>query len=274
MDAFGASANGQPGAANAGQGQGTTGTTFGGSARGSIVDNTLTARTLAALDAPLDVANRERLSARRRALGGLACAQRRLSTWGDAHVVRVCDELEATVTELGPKAHDALAALLALKVAAPTPTPESPLPPGACERWCARWEAWSRDGGSVEADAVWLTLLCRARKDPAQAYVLRRPAVATKIVAELIRAAQAGVGAARGATRGVHVRHEVTVEPWCVPVAWALHARANGAELRLGQEVVGAALDNVWTLELRQRRGARAGAASALRARVLAGGRE
>ena len=157
-------------------------------------------RTLAALDAPLDVANRERLSARRRALGGLACAQRRLSTWGDAHVVRVCDELEATVTELGPKAHDALAALLALKVATPTPTPESPLPPGACERWCARWEAWSRDGGSVEADAVWLTLLCRARKDPAQAYVLRRPAVATKIVAELIRAAQAGVGAARGAT--------------------------------------------------------------------------
>jgi glycerol-3-phosphate dehydrogenase len=75
--------------------------------------------------------------------------------------------------------------------------------------------------------------------------------------------------AARGATRGVHVRHEVTVEPWCVPVAWALHARANGAELRLGQEVVGAALDDVWTLELRQRRGARAGAASALRARVL-----
>ena len=76
--------------------------------------------------------------------------------------------------------------------------------------------------------------------------------------------------AARGATRGLHARREITVEPWCVPVAWALHARANGAELLLGQEVIGAAFDEqTWTLELRQRRGERAGAASALRARVL-----
>ena len=59
-------------------------------------------------------------------------------------------------------------------------------------------------------------------------------------------------------------RREVT------QVAWALHARANGAELLLGQEVIGAAFDQqMWTLELRQRRGERAGAASALRARVL-----
>ena len=58
--------------------------------------------------------------------------------------------------------------------------------------------------------------------------------------------------AARGATRGLHVRREITVEPWCVPVAWALHARANGAELLLGQEVIGAAFDQqMWTLELR-----------------------
>ena len=76
------------------------------------------------------------------------------------------------------------------------------------------------------------------------------------------------MGARRDA--GLHVRREITVEPWCVPVAWALHARANGAELLLGQEVIGAAFDQqMWTLELRQRRGERAGAASALRARVL-----
>ena len=157
-------------------------------------------RTLAALDAAPDVANRERLSARRRALATLACNQRRLSTWGDAEVSEICAELEATISQLGPKAQDSLAALLALKIAAPTPNERSPLPPGAAERWCRRWEEWSRDGGSVEADAVWLTLLCRARKDPAQAAVLRRPPVATRIIAELIRAAQAGVGAARGAT--------------------------------------------------------------------------
>ena len=157
-------------------------------------------RTLAALDAAPDVANRERLSARRRALATLACNQRRLSTWGDAEVSGICAELEATISQLGPKAQDSLAALLALKIAAPTPNERSPLPPGAAERWCRRWEEWSRDGGSVEADAVWLTLLCRARKDPVQAAVLRRPPVATRIVAELIRAAQAGVGAARGAT--------------------------------------------------------------------------
>ena len=157
-------------------------------------------RTLAALDAAPDVANRERLSARRRALATLACNQRRLSTWGDAEVSEICAELEATISQLGPKAQDSLAALLALKIAAPTPNERSPLPPGAAERWCRRWEEWSRDGGSVEADAVWLTLLCRARKDPAQAEVLRRPPVATRIIAELIRAAQAGVGAARGAT--------------------------------------------------------------------------
>ena len=158
-------------------------------------------RTLAALDAAPDVANRERLSAKRRALATLACNQRRLSTWGDAEVSEICAELEATISQLGPKAQDSLAALLALKIAAPTPNERSPLPPGAAERWCRRWEEWSRDGGSVEADAVWLTLLCRARKDPAQAAVLRRPPVATRIIAELIRAAQAGVGAARGAPR-------------------------------------------------------------------------
>ena len=121
----------------------------------------------------------------------LACNQRRLSTWGDAEVSGICAELEATISQLGPKAQDSLAALLALKIAAPTPNERSPLPPGAAERWCRRWEEWSRDGGSVEADAVWLTLLCRARKDPAQAAVLRRPPVATRIIAELIRAAQA-----------------------------------------------------------------------------------
>ena len=68
---------------------------------------------------------------------------------------------------------------------------------------------------------------------------------------------------ARGRVDGVE-RQEVT------QVAWALHARANGAELLLGQEVISAAFDRqTWTLELRQRRGERAGAASALRARVL-----
>ena len=41
MDNFGASQNGQPGATNAGQGQGTTGTTtLGNSAIGVVVDNT------------------------------------------------------------------------------------------------------------------------------------------------------------------------------------------------------------------------------------------
>ena len=45
--------------------------------------------------------------------------------------------------------------------------------------------------------------------------------------------------------------------------------RAAGAA-PTGQEVIGAAFDRqMWTLELRQRRGERAGAASALRARVL-----
>ena len=92
-------------------------------------------RTLAALDAAPDVANRERLSARRRALATLACNQRRLSTWGDAEVSGICAELEATISQLGPKAQDSLAALLALKIAAPTPNERSPLPPGAAERW-------------------------------------------------------------------------------------------------------------------------------------------
>ena len=50
MDNFGASANGPPGATNAGQGQGTTGTaTLGGSAIGVVVDNTGLGMTQTAL---------------------------------------------------------------------------------------------------------------------------------------------------------------------------------------------------------------------------------
>ena len=123
-------------------------------------------RTLAALDAAPDVANRERLSARRRALATLACNQRRLSTWGDAEVSEICAELEATISQLGPKAQDSLAALLALKIAAPTPNERSPLPPGAAERWCRRWE---EDYAAAEASGPrrLAPLLCRARGTPA-----------------------------------------------------------------------------------------------------------
>ena len=98
-----------------------------------------------------------RTGARRGSLAAYCAALRYLAAPGAAAAEVAAFEDDVA---LGPRSHDALAALCLLRLAFPTPRQPGALPPGTVERWLASWEAWAADGGSVEADAA------RGRAEP------------------------------------------------------------------------------------------------------------
>ena len=138
----------------------------------------------------------ERLVSRRRALTSYAVVERRYAS--SAATAAAIAELDGKLA-LGGRSHDALAALGLLRLALPTPRDGSnALDATTVAGYARAWRDWSADGGSVEADALWLTVLCRARKDPRAAAALRTPDFASRIFSEAFKAAGVPSGGGRG----------------------------------------------------------------------------
>ncbi|KAJ1460667.1 hypothetical protein M885DRAFT_508790 [Pelagophyceae sp. CCMP2097] len=159
------------------------------------------ADAMATIDAAqIDGGNEERFAAQerivslRRALWSFAAVERRYVPLADAPAVWA--RLRGDVL-LGPKSHDAHAALGLLRVALPTPRGAGVCyAPQMVDEWFAAWQASCVDAGCVETDATWLTLLCRARKQAVSAPALLGDAFARLVCTECFR--HSGVTVAGG----------------------------------------------------------------------------
>ncbi|KAJ8599812.1 hypothetical protein CTAYLR_004008 [Chrysophaeum taylorii] len=133
-------------------------------------------------------ASAERVSARRRALCGFVDEARRYATPESSRVAWL--SLRDIIRAGGPMSHDANFALGLLRACSSAVPDED-----AAKEWAVSWVRWTGGGCCVEADATWLTLLCRARKSLAAAVF--EEATTARVFAETYRRAGVPVGGAR-----------------------------------------------------------------------------
>lgn len=146
---------------------------------------------LCALESAPFFASSERMAGRRRALCGFYDEARRYASPKSA--LSAWTELEATIRLGGPKSHDANLALGMLRICLPT----EGIPLEVSRAWLSLWCQWTGDACCAEADAAWLTLLCRSRKTPQLDFDTSDGGVSARIFHELYRRTGVPVGGAR-----------------------------------------------------------------------------